>query len=69
MDLSTMSTKGCGTHTEREDEVCPLCLSRYASSAEQICVACEAPSCPDCVELTPSSGQALCYACHGSTKH
>jgi len=50
-------------------EVCPLCLARYAASAECICVACEAPSCPDCAEALPGTPDVLCYACPVPTKH
>jgi hypothetical protein len=51
------------------DEVCPLCLARYAAAVESICATCEAPSCPDCAELVPGTGEVLCFACHGPTKH
>lgn len=51
------------------DEICPLCLSRYAASAEQICISCEAPSCPGCVEQVEGGDDALCFACHGPTRH
>lgn len=50
-------------------EICPLCLGRYAASAECICVVCEAPSCPDCAELISGTSDALCYACHVPTTH
>ena len=51
------------------DEVCPLCLGRYAAAAEKICVSCEAPSCPECVEHLKGGSEALCFACHGPTRH
>ena len=51
------------------DEVCPLCLARYAGVDESICTTCEAPSCPDCATAEPSTGDVLCFACHGPTKH
>lgn len=51
------------------DEVCPLCLARYAGADESICTVCEAPSCPDCATLVPDSAEVCCYACHGPTKH
>jgi hypothetical protein len=50
-------------------EVCPLCLARYAAVDECICVACEAPSCPDCAEQMPGTESMLCYACPVPTKH
>jgi hypothetical protein len=67
MNLTT-TTPNCGC-TISVDEVCPLCLGRYAPAVEQICSECEAPSCPDCAEVVPSSGDVLCFACHGPTKH
>ena len=51
------------------DEVCPLCLGRYAASAECICVACEAPSCPDCAESIPGTLDVRCFACHVPITH
>jgi hypothetical protein len=65
MNASTLHT----AHSYRHEEVCPLCLGRYAASAERICVACEAPSCPDCAEDVEEGPEALCFACHGSTRH
>lgn len=45
------------------DEVCPLCLDRYAAVDECLCVVCEAPSCPGCAELLDTTGRMRCYAC------
>jgi hypothetical protein len=65
MNTSTiLRTRSC-----HADEVCPLCLGRYAAAAECICVSCEAPSCPDCAELLEGSSEPLCFACHGPTRH
>ena len=67
-DAMTMNTTISRTlRAMRDDEVCPLCLSRYAAAMEQICVSCEAPSCPECVEHV--EGTALCFACHGPLHH
>ncbi|MDB4976930.1 MAG: hypothetical protein JWN48_5271 [Myxococcaceae bacterium] len=52
-----------------QQEVCPLCLARYAAAEECICVACEAPSCPDCASPMPGTNSMLCYACPVPTKH
>jgi hypothetical protein len=66
---TTATTATQAARYQRDDEVCPLCLGRYAASAEVVCVECEAPSCPDCVESIRGSGDALCFACHGPTRH
>jgi hypothetical protein len=52
-----------------QEEVCPLCLSRYAASLEQTCASCEAPSCPDCVARVPGSNRVVCFACPCPTTH
>lgn len=45
------------------DEVCPLCLVRYAQVDECTCVVCNSYSCPGCAELLDTSGRMRCYAC------
>lgn len=45
------------------DEVCPLCLDRYAAVDECTCIVCHAPSCPGCAELLDAHGTMRCYAC------
>jgi hypothetical protein len=68
MNLDTL-TLDCHSAASVRDEVCPLCLGRYAAAVECICDKCEAPSCPDCAEVTPDTDNVVCYACHGPTKH
>jgi hypothetical protein len=51
------------------DEVCPLCLDRYAQVDECTCVVCHAPSCPGCAELLDTSGRMRCYACAPVARH
>jgi len=45
------------------EEVCPLCLDRYAAADECTCVMCEAPSCPGCAEELDADGAMRCFAC------
>jgi hypothetical protein len=45
------------------EEACPLCLHRYASVDECVCVTCRAPSCPGCAEVIARDGSMRCYAC------
>jgi hypothetical protein len=54
---------------EVADEVCPLCLVRYAQVDECTCVVCKAPSCPGCAELLDTSGRMRCYACAPVARH
>lgn len=63
----TMTTTTVVPSCHATGEVCPLCFERYAGSAEQICVSCEAPSCPDCAEPVRGSDDVLCYACRPPT--
>jgi hypothetical protein len=55
--------------SHHEDEVCPLCLARYAAALERVCIVCEAPSCPDCAETLAGTDDVLCFACPSPTRH
>jgi hypothetical protein len=51
------------------DEVCPLCLDRYAVVDECTCVVCDAASCPGCAEMLDPQGTMRCYACAPVASH
>ena len=55
--------------SHHHDEVCPLCLTRYAAALECVCIVCEAPSCPDCAETLAGTDDVLCFACPSPTRH
>jgi hypothetical protein len=51
------------------DQTCPLCLGRYLSVAECVCVYCESWSCPACVEAIEDTNEVVCLACGGLAGH
>jgi hypothetical protein len=63
------SAEEAGSTSLDHDEVCPLCLGRYAAALECVCIVCEAPSCPDCAEQLPGTTDVLCFACPTPTRH